>query len=69
MKEMNFRPKGIARNLKNTGQDKNIGAIIKDLNYPFYTAIAAGAKEYASSKGYSVIVASSDDDHECEQKF
>ena len=69
MKEMNFRPKGVARNLKNSSQDKNIGVIIKDLNYPFYTAIATGAKEYASSKGYSVIVASSDDDHECEKKL
>jgi DNA-binding LacI/PurR family transcriptional regulator len=39
------------------------------LNYPFYTSIAAGAREYANSKGYSVIVASSENDHECEKKF
>jgi DNA-binding LacI/PurR family transcriptional regulator len=69
MKKLNFRPKGVARNLKNGLQDKSIGIIIKDLNYPFYTSIAAGAKEYASSKGYSVIITSSDDDHECEKKF
>ncbi len=69
MKELNFRPKGIARNLKNGDQDKSIGIIIKDLNYPFYTSIAAGVKEYANSKGYSVIVTSSEDDHECEKKF
>jgi LacI family transcriptional regulator len=69
MKNLNFRPKGIARNLKNGLQDKSIGIIIKDLNYPFYTSIAAGAKEYVSSKGYSVIITSSDDDHECEKKF
>jgi LacI family transcriptional regulator len=69
MKELNFRPTGIARNLKNGRPDKSIGIILKDLTYPFYTAIAAGAKEYASSKGYSVVVASSDDDHECEKKF
>jgi len=69
MKELNFRPKGIARNLKNGGSDKSIGIILKDMTYPFYTAIAAGAKEYANSKGYSVVVASSDDDHECERKF
>jgi len=35
MKELNFRPKGVARNLKNGSQDKSIGVIIKDLNYPF----------------------------------
>ncbi len=69
MKELNFRPKGVARNLKNGSQDKNIGIIIKDLNYPFYTSIASGAKEYANGKGYSVIVTSSEDDHECEKKF
>ena len=69
MKELNFRPKGVARNLKNGAQDKSIGVIIKDLNYPFYTSIASGVKEYANSKGYSVLVTSSDDDHECEKKF
>jgi len=69
MKELNFRPKGVARNLKNGGQDKSIGIIIKDLNYPFYTLIATGVKEYANSKGYSVLVANSDNDHECEKKL
>jgi DNA-binding LacI/PurR family transcriptional regulator len=69
MKELNFRPRGMARNLKNGTQDKSIGIIIKDLNYPFYTTIASGVKEYADSKGYSVIVASSENNHECEKKF
>src|ERR1035437_1024880 len=69
MKELNFRPKGVARNLKNGKQDKSIGIIIKDLNYPFYTSIASGVKEYANSKGYSVLVTSSDNDHECEKNF
>jgi len=69
MKKLNFRPKGVARNLKNGFQDKSIGIIIKDLNYPFYTSIASGAKEYAGSKGYSVVITSSDDNHECEKKF
>jgi len=69
MKELNFRPKGVARNLKNNRQDKSIGIIIKDLEYPFYTSIAAGVKEYANSKGYSVIITSSENDHEFEKKF
>jgi LacI family transcriptional regulator len=69
MKELNFRPKGVARNLRNGTQDKSIGIIIKDLNYPFYTSIAIGVKEYANSKGYSVIVTSSENDHECEKRF
>ncbi len=69
MKELNFRPKGVARNLKNGAQDKSIGIIIKDINYPFYTAIASGVKEYANSKGYSVIITSSENNHESEKKF
>jgi LacI family transcriptional regulator len=69
MKDLNFRPKGIARNLKNGLQDKSIGIILKDLSYPFYTSIALGVKDYANSKGYSVVVASSENDHECEKRF
>ncbi|AFN76065.1 transcriptional regulator, LacI family [Melioribacter roseus P3M-2] len=69
MKELNYRPKGVARNMKNGNQDKAIGIIIKDLNYPFYTAIASGVKEYANSKGYSVVVTSSENDHESEIRF
>lgn len=69
MKDLNFRPKGIARNLKNGDVDKVIGLIIKDLSYPFYTAIAAGVKEYANAKDYSVIITSSENDNKCEMQF
>jgi len=69
MKELNFRPSGMARHLKNGGQDKSIGIIIKDLNYPFYTSIATGARQYANSKGYSVVVSSSENDHEYEKRL
>lgn len=67
MKELNFRPAAVARSLKNGSQDLSIGVIIKDLNYPFYTSIATGVQEYANSKGYSVIVTSSENDHEREK--
>jgi len=69
MKESNYRPKGIARNLKYTNQEKSVGLIIKDLTYPFYTAISKGVSDYAESKGYSVIVSSSNDNHESEKKL
>jgi LacI family transcriptional regulator len=69
MKELHYRPKGVARNLKNGRSEKSIGIIIKDLSYPFYTSIALGVKKYANEKGYSVIVSSSENDHECEKKF
>jgi len=69
MKDLNFRPKGIARNLKNGAQDKSIGIIIKDINYPFYTTIVSGVNEYAAEHGYSVIVTSSENNHDYENKF
>ncbi|MCI0708170.1 MAG: LacI family transcriptional regulator [Ignavibacteriae bacterium] len=68
MKQLNFRPRGMARNLRNKDLDQSIAIIIKNLNYPFYTIIATGVREYANSKGYSVLVASSEDDHESEKK-
>jgi LacI family transcriptional regulator len=69
MNALNYRPKGVARNLKNSNAEKSIGIIIKELNYPFYTTIAEGAKEYASLKGYSLVIASSDYNLESEKKF
>ena len=60
MKILNYRPKGFARNLKIGDAGKCIGIIVKELNYPFYTTIAEGVNEYANSKGYSLIIASSD---------
>ena len=57
MKALNYRPKGVARNLRNRTVEKSIGIIVKELNYPFFTTIAEGAKEYASSRGYSLIIA------------
>jgi len=69
MKALNYRPKGFARNLKIGDAEKCIGVIVKELNYPFFTTIAEGAKEYANSKGYSLIIASSDYSHESEKKI
>ena len=69
MKELNFRPKGMARNLKNANQVNTIGIIIKNLSYPYYSSIAYGVKEYANQKGYSVIITSSENDHRSEINF
>lgn len=68
MKELNYRPRGIARILKGTQAGNNsICLLIRELDNPFYTAIALGVIEYASSKGYLVIIASSEGDHKSEE--
>ena len=69
MKELNFRPKGVARNLRNGGHEKSIAIIVKDLSYPFYTKIASGVRDYAASKGYFMVVASSENDQMAERRF
>lgn len=69
IKELNYRPKVNARYLKYGDTGKCIGIIVKELNYPFFTTIAEGAKEYAISKGYSLIIASSDYSHESEKNI
>lgn len=70
MKELNYRPRGSARNLKNTATTySSIGLLIRELDNPFYTAIALGVIEYASSKGYLVSIVSSEGDHKYEEKI
>jgi DNA-binding LacI/PurR family transcriptional regulator len=70
MKELHYRPRGSARNLKNiTPEYNSIGLLIRELDNPFWTAIALGVIEYASSKGYVVLIASSDGDHTSEEKI
>lgn len=69
MKSLNYKPKTYSKLVKNDSENKSIGLIIKDINYPFYTAIASGVKEYANSQGYSVVITSSQNCHENEKKL
>jgi DNA-binding LacI/PurR family transcriptional regulator len=68
MKELHYRPRGSARNLKNRASTfSTIGLLIRELDNPFWTAIALGVIEYASNKGYVVLIASSDGNHTSEE--
>ncbi len=70
MKELNYRPHGSARNLKNAdAYSDSIGLLVRELDNPFYTAIALSVMEYAKSKGYLVVIASSEGDHTYEEKI
>ena len=66
---LHYHPKAITGIPKYGDAERVIGIIVKELNYPFYTTIAEGATEYADSKGYSLIVASSDYNYEKEKKY
>ncbi len=67
MLELNFRPKGQARNLKSQSIDQSIGLIIRELDSPFNTVLANGVKDQANSKGYIEFISSSESDHEKEK--
>jgi DNA-binding LacI/PurR family transcriptional regulator len=70
VKELNYRPWGGARNMDNRAERLwTISLLVRELDNPFYTGIAAGAMEYARSKGYLVIIASSEGDHKFEEKI
>ncbi len=69
IKELNYRPQGSARVLKSRRAGRgSIGLLVRELDNPFYTAVASGVRQYASSKGYVVILASSEGDHRYEEE-
>jgi LacI family transcriptional regulator/LacI family repressor for deo operon, udp, cdd, tsx, nupC, and nupG len=70
VKELNYRPWGGARDAGNRTQKLwTISLLVRELDNPFYTSIAQGAMDYARSKGYLVIIASSEADHAYEERI
>ncbi|MCF7802751.1 MAG: LacI family transcriptional regulator [Candidatus Marinimicrobia bacterium] len=60
MNELNYRPRGTARNLKRERSFPCIGVVVKELDNPYYTDVVSGIRQYAKSKGYTVFVTSSE---------
>jgi len=67
IKDLNYRPKGFARILKGRNSEKSVGLITRSLDNPFYTSIAMGIKHYANTRGYVLLVACSESNHENER--
>ena len=69
IKELNYRPQGSARTLKNRKTERgSIGLLVRELDNPFYMAVATGVRQYANSKGYVVLISSSEGDHTYEEE-
>jgi hypothetical protein len=62
--KLNYSPNDVARALRGS-KAKTIGLIVPFLNDPFYANLAQSINAVASSHGYSVLIATSD---ECPQK-
>lgn len=67
MRELNYRPNLTARALV-TGRTYTIGLVVPDLVHPFFGEVAGGLSKLLRKKGYSLIISSSDEDFEQENR-
>src|SRR5271154_4796056 len=67
MKEVNYQPNLAARALS-TGKTGLVGLIVPDLVHPFFAQVAKGISAQLSSRGSSLIIASSEEDPQLERR-
>src|SRR5438477_11401250 len=63
IKELNYRPNLAARALV-TGRTHAVGLVVPDLVHPFFGQVARALSSVLRAKGYSLVLASSEDDPE-----
>lgn len=67
VKELDYRPNVLARSLV-TGRSYLIGLVVPDLLHPFFAEIAKALSSALGERGYSLIISSSEENPELEQK-
>ena len=67
MKELNYQPNYAARALI-TGRTWTMGLIVPDLLHPFFANVAKAMSTGIRGQGYGMLIASSDEEPELEQK-
>lgn len=67
-KRLRFRPNTLARSLRRGGATNTIGFIMGELNNPFYYKVAAGIEKELASSGLALLVATTDDTPEGEER-
>jgi LacI family transcriptional regulator len=67
MRELNYRPNLAARALV-TGRTYSIGLVVPDLVHPFFGEVAGGLSKLLRKRGYSLMISSSDEDIELENR-
>lgn len=65
-KELGYRPNIIARNLKSS-TSKQIGVIVPEIRHDFFANALSGIEEVAYEKGYTVILAQSNEEQAREE--
>lgn len=62
-KELNYKPNGLAKSLRN-GSSKTIGVIVSDISNQFFADIARYIESATENKGYMTLFASSEESAE-----
>jgi DNA-binding LacI/PurR family transcriptional regulator len=63
--ELGYRPNIIARNLKSSSSNQ-IGVIVPEIRHDFFANAISGIEEVAYQKGYTIIIAQSNEEQERE---
>jgi LacI family transcriptional regulator, galactose operon repressor len=67
VRELNYQPNWAARSLV-TGRTYTIGLVVPDLLHPFFAEIAKRISQAIRKKGYSLVIASSEEDPRVEEQ-
>ncbi|MFT4281639.1 LacI family DNA-binding transcriptional regulator [Microbacterium sp.] len=67
-KRLRFRPNTLARGLRRGGGTNSVGFIMGELSNPFYYKVASGIEKQLATHGYSLVVATTDDSAEGEER-
>lgn len=67
-RELDYRPHGVARNLRRRATTV-WALIISDIENPFFTAVARGVEDVAQAAGHSVVLCNSDEDLAKEARY
>jgi LacI family transcriptional regulator len=69
IRKLGFRRNGVAASLRSGGETLTIGLITADLSNAFYTTISSAVASVARSRGYQVIMASSEENPDIERSL
>jgi DNA-binding LacI/PurR family transcriptional regulator len=64
--QIGYRPNGLARSMI-TGQTHSIGAVLADIENPFFYGVLRGISDNARSNGFDVLLANTDEDADNER--
>lgn len=68
IRDLGYRPNLLARSLA-TRQSHMLGMIVPDIANPFWPEVVRGAEDRAHAAGYTLLLASSDDDSRKEERY